>query len=265
MNRPTAFLTAITVTALSYLYLQFIWVVVDEFLPSVTTVGEIVIGAQMVRVAAVVLWPRLRRASSLIVAEVFCLEVITLPFLALASYLTGDPAYSSLLIQVFVSWVAALMVVSPSVMILRYAKSMYHRAKLSTFLPASAFVFGVLVSLLGVQTTGPSSDGLRELLMSFLGTTALTSRSGGNFTSSISVAVCSVAVFFAVALYSAGVGEEKVALRSPALLLALAGMLAAMGWGAGASLLGSNAILIFTAPTAAIGGTLWWLTREKTS
>ena len=262
MNWKLAALTATAAASLAYLYMQFIWVVVVYFLPSVTVVGEVIIVTMMARVGAVVLWPRLLRASPVLTADLLSLEALALPFLAVLGYLTGDAAVWSLLTQVFVSWIAAVLVVAPSVMIIRYARSMYSGAKLSSFLPASAFLFGLMVSLLGVQRSAASGGGLKDLLGSFFGGAALLGSSGASF-SSPGVVAATVAVFFAVALYSIGVGDATVPVRSSSLLLALVGILAAIAWGVGVSFFAASAILVFTVPTGAIGAALWWLTREK--
>jgi hypothetical protein len=237
--------------------------VANNFIPSVNYLGQLIIGTQVLRAAAVFLWPRLRRVSNLAVAEVFCVEVFSLPVLGLAAYLTGDQVYSSLVIQVFVSWIASLMVVYPSVIIFQYARSMYNGARLSTYLPASALVLGLLVSYQGVHMDGPNADGLRGLLVSFIAKSG--GVSFGNPSLSLTVTASSIAVIFSVALYCAILGSEKSILRNPSLFLVLGGVILMFGWGWVMGLVASNAILLFTAPTAVIGGTIWWLTREKRS
>ena len=263
MNWKVGVLTGVATAALAYLYLQFVWTVAVQFLPSVSVIGEVIIVTMLARVATAVFWPRLRRASPMLVADVFSIEVFVLPVLGALSYLTGNAAYTSVMVEVFVSWLAALLVLSPSVMIFRYTRSMYNGLRLSVYLPASAFIFGLMESLVGIQPSGASGEGLKGLLTSFIGNAAGLFGSSGGETFSGGVAAASVLAFFAVALYAVGVGEERAAPRSPGLLLALAGILAAVLWGVGATSLASSPILVFTAPTAGIGGALWWSTRER--
>ena len=263
MNWKLASLTLVSSAALAYLYLQFVWVAVVYFLPSVTAVGDVIVTTMMARVLAVVAWPRLRRASPILVADLLGLEALALPVLLALTYLMGEQGIVTLTKQVFVSWVAALLIVAPSVMIFRYARSMYNGAKLSTFLPSSAFLFGVLLTLLAVQPSGFTGGGLDDLLGLFVGGGAGLLGGSGTTISSIGDVVASVAVFFSVALYCIGAGDARVRVGSSGFLIGLVGILAAVAWGAGVLVVASSALVVFTLPTAAIGGTLWWLTREK--
>jgi len=242
------------------LYAQTALIIGTRYLFPMTLVEGAVLASQLARLGAVFGARRLREASLFSILDVMSLETFAFPVLGLMGLVTGDAVYAALGLQVIFGWTVSLLLLSPSIMIYRFARSMRGGSPLSTLLPFAAVLFGLLGSMQGLPPPagagGPSAL-FGQILSSVLGASLGSLREG-----STGVAAAAVVTFFALAVYSTTGAEGPRTNRSGALSVALAGALAALGWEAGASQLTTNPLMLLTVPTALVGGTLWWVTRE---
>ncbi len=254
-------LTLTVSSALVYLYATLVWAVGTRFLWPLTLVEGVVIWTQLFRFVLFFAVPRFRGAGRFFILDVFALEVFALPLLAALALLTGSSFYGDISYQLIYGWVASLLLFVPPIVIFRYSASMYRGTSLSSFLPTSAFLFGALASLPTVMASQSAHGGPSALPAALLA--AFYGVSGAFQSQSAGLLVSTVVAFFGVMLYATTVGSASGRFRLPALAITLTGVLLAFGWGVALTQLSSNTVFIFTLPTAAVGGYLWWSTREK--
>ncbi len=253
-------LTAAAAIAMGVLYARFVWVIANEYLVPFTLLELLVFSTMLLRVGAFFLVPRLRHASASLVFDVLAVEVLLVPILIPLYLVTGSGFYSALWDQLFVAWVFALLVIGPSLMLFRLTKALLEGGKLLVLLPSSAAMFAVLWSLQGISPASGGSAGPNSLIESYLGGI---SQGGVTTIASPVLAAAGIVCFIAIGLYAATTNGRQGSLRSRPLLVCLLGIVVALAWVAAFSTLTANSVLSLSVPTTAIGGVLWWVTREK--
>ena len=260
-GRQTLILTGAVVAAFASLYAGLGWLVATRFLLPLTLVEGVVLSTQVLRTGVVFALPRLRNASPFTIMDVLSLEAFVFPFLGLLGWATGNGAYRDLGLQVIFGWTASLILLSPSVMVYKFARSMYHGGSLAGLMPSAAVIFGVLGSIQGLPSPPPGASGPSALYGDLLGAFTGPNPAPPAVTSPL-LGVAGVVAFFALVVYaSAGFRGPRLS-QVPVLAVALAGVAGAMAWEAAASQLTLSSLLLFTLPTAAVGGSLWWVTSE---
>ncbi|HME18767.1 MAG TPA: hypothetical protein VKF15_03415 [Nitrososphaerales archaeon] len=260
VDRPTAVLTGVVVAAFLFLYAEMGWLIASSYLFPLTLVEAVVLSTQLIRIVVVLAVRRLRNASPFSILDFLSLETFAFPVLGLLGLVTGSGIYRDLGLQVIFGWTVSLLLLSPSIMIFRFARSMSSGAPLSVLLPYSAVLFGVLGSLQGLPAPPPGAGGPSALFGIVLGS-PLGVPSASLRADSSGLAAAAVVTFFALTVYASTSGSGRSAMRTAALAVALAGALGALGWEFACARLTTNPLILLTLPTAAVGGTLWWVTR----
>jgi hypothetical protein len=253
-------LAAGTAVATGILYARFIWVVITAYLVPFTPVEGLVLSAMLMRVSCLLLLPALRRAAPILVFDLLSAEVLVLPLLALASLVTESSLYDGLGFQLLVSWVFAILLCGPSVLLSRLTRALLSGVRLSVVLPSAAAIFAVLLSLQGVSAAPQGVTGPISLVVAYIGGVSPSSTS---VVASPVIAVADILAFISIGLYAVLADGRGTRLRPQPLFALLLGVGGALAWVAGLSVLTSSSILILSVPTAAIGGLMWWVSRES--
>jgi hypothetical protein len=242
------------------LYLRFAWIVVTAYLVPLTPVELLVLSTMTVRVTAFILLPRLRRAKPALMFDILSVEVLAAAVLVPLYLVTGFAFLIALWNQLYVAWIFSLLLLGPSVMLFRYSRALLDRTRLSVLLPTSAAIFALLWSLQGISGSPAGGSGASSLVGSYaLGLV----QGGATAISSPEVAVSGILCFVSVGLYAIVASGLDGALRTKPLLIALLGIVGALAWVAGLSAFTNSSVFVLSVPTTAIGGFMWWVTRES--
>jgi len=260
-DRQAVALTVTVAATFVFLYANLGWTIATRYLFPLTFAEGAVLSTQVLRVGVIFAARKLRTASAFSILDILSLEVFTFPVLGLLGLITGTGIYRDIGLQIVLGWTASLLLLSPSIMIFRFARSMYSGASLSVLMPSSAILFGLLGSLQGLSGPGPAAMGpsalFRVLLSSATGASPGSLQAG-----SFELAAAAVITFFALTIYTTTSAHGPRQSQTAALSVALAGALGALGWEVACSQFAANPLVMLTLPTAVVGGTLWWVTRE---
>lgn len=248
------------VAPLSFFYFYYLaWTVKSGAIQSSSAIDALMLASMVARLAAMTLVPRLRRARSSIVIDVFSIDVLVAAAL-LAVYLAlgarTPPAY---LTGAALAWLPALLLAFPPYALYRLGAAMLEDSRLATVLPFSLGLFSMLVIPSEVATLSSSPSGLsgvsQLLLKVFLGE--------GSYASLLpKVTVAGGLLYVAAMLYivsRAGLPRSRQSL----LLMAMVGSLVTLGWSVLGSTLTEDTLYLFTLPGFAILGVIWWTTRGR--
>jgi len=260
-DRRTLALTLTIAATFVFLYANLGWTIVTHYLLPLTLAEAAILSTQVLRAGVILGSRRLRAASAFSILDILSLEVFSFPVLGLLGLVTGAGIYRDIGLQIVFGWVASLLLLSPSIMIFRFARSMYSGASLSVLMPSSAILFGLLGSLQGLPgPPGPFAGG-PSALFSVLASSVTGASLGSLQAGSPVLAAAAVITFFALTIYATGARRQGQS-QAAALSVALAGALGALGWEVACSLFTASPLAMLTLPTAVVGGTLWWVTRE---
>jgi hypothetical protein len=260
-SAKTAYLLAAgTAVAMGILYVRFIWVVVTAYLVPFTLVEVLVLSTMLIRVSCFLLIPALRRAKPFLVFDLLSVEVLALPLLALGSIVTESRLYDALGLQLLVSWVFAILLCGPSVLLSRLTRALLSGVRLSVALPSAAAIFAVLWSFQGVSATPQGVTGPISLIVAYFGGV---SPSSTLVVASPVIAVAGILAFISVGLYTILADGRGGRTRLQPLFALLLGVGGTLAWVAGLSALTSSSILILSVPTTAVVGLIWWVSHES--
>ena len=229
------------------------------FLTPITIIEVAVLSTMLIRAAAFLLVPRLQRVHPTLVFDILSLEIMSIPVLLALAIATGSALFRNAFEQVFVAWVFALILIGPSLMLSRFSRALVQGASLSLLLPSAAAIYGILWSLQGLPGPTQGSSGPVAFVETYFG--GITQRTASVVSSPL-VAVAGIAGFISLALYATQTHGRVATLRVPSLLITLIGIVGALVWVAGFSTFSNSTILLSVPPTA-IGGVIWWVTRES--
>lgn len=259
ISRAVYLLAAAASASMIVLYLRFVWIVITAYLVPFTILELVVLSTMLARISALFLVPSWRRSNPALVFDILSIEVLTVGVLTLFGLVTGSSIYGALCDQIFVSWIFALLLMGPSIMLFRFSRALLEGVRLSIVLPTSAAIFAGLWSLQGISSSPVINKGASSLLSNYIGGI---SQGASELVSSPIVAVAGVVTFISMGLYAALVRGREVVARARSLLLVLLGIVGALAWVAGISFVIGNSVLSLSIPTTAFGALMWWATRE---
>ncbi len=269
MKTRTARIVCSVVVGLTllYLYLSFL----SSFFSNPglypqTTIEIVVVLAQIVKVAAILSFRRLRSVGSVTIWVIFALETLAIPFLTVAFLVTGDRGYLELFRQIFSVWPAALLLIAPPYLIFRFSAEMFTRVDLKRTLPSAVLEFSFLTFIANLFLTGAgtitSIEGVTGLLLSGLRGAIPGGR--GVLPPNSLLAVPSIALYLALIVYAALPGENSSNLDVPTiLLLPLLSTVGLLIWVLFAAVFVPNAIISLTIPSALLVAFTWLIGRGR--
>ncbi len=257
--RLTWVLAAAAALSLVWIFASFIsWLVLGAVLLSSNSVASLVVISAALRMAAIVCVKRLRTADLLVIIDILSLEIVSIPFLALASLFSGNPVFAEAIRQVLFAWPFALILVSPVYGIYKLATLMRDSASLSTVLPSTVMLYALLAIILTATTlTSPSSGlaGLSQTLVAvFLGGLS-------HEVAPPEVGAAGILLYVVLILYATTRGRDIRASLNSILILAVVGSLVALGWAFLATGVTDLASLAFGVPGVALAAFLWGVSR----
>jgi hypothetical protein len=248
------------VAPLAFFYFYFLaWAFRSGAIPPSGTIETLVLGTMVLRLAVVMSVGRLRRAKVSLIIDIFALEVLLIAALLLLYIALRTPVYLSTLTGVALAWPSALLIVIPIFALQRFTVRMQEGADFSAVIPSAVGLFVLLVIPAEVASLAPRVTGLsgvsRLLLQVLLG--QLSSESLVP-----EVTITGLLLYLALTFYVITRGEAGTG-RYEALVVAVAGSTAALGWSVIGSFLTDDLLLLFAAPGLAILGIIWWMTRGR--
>jgi len=258
-NRLTSLIAAAVTIPLAYLYLSFlVWLVNGAtFLPSDAIQAAVVVTAA-IRVLVILSVKRLRKAEFILIVDILSLEILFLPFLAVAYILFHTPWLPSTMTQIAFTWPLALLLVFPVFAIYKIATLTRDGSSLTMVLPSAAAMFTFLAVLESVTKLTPQGSGLSGLSVT------LASALVGGVASAVAlpgVALAGVVLYVALMVYAASRARPEGSSWNPMLALAVIGTLVALGWSLLASDFTGLAVFALGIPAAAILAAVWVVTR----
>ncbi len=267
-TRTARLLCAVMVgLTLLYLYLSFL----SSFFSNPglypqTSVEIVVVFAQVAKVAAILSSRRLRFAGSVTIWVIFALETLTIPVITAAFFITGDRGYLDLFRQIFSVWPAALLLIAPPYLILRFSAEMFTRVDLKRTLPSAVLEFSFLAFIANLFLTGAgtitSIEGVTGLL--FSGLRGAIPGGRGVLPPNSLLTVPSIALYLALIVYVALPRENASNFDVPTILLlpllSTAGLLL---WVLFAAVFVPNAIVSLTIPSALLAAFIWLIGRGR--
>jgi len=257
-------LSALICGALAALYAQVLLAIVDfGNLHPATLFEYAILSLQLLRVVAFFAVPRLRRAGPALLLDLFSLEVYALPFFAVGNLLAGSGVYSDAAFTLFLTWLATVTLVAPSVTIYRTALDVARGGSLKSILPGVAAQAGMLIFVAEAFGHLPATtQGLRGLGELIVGTAGGYGGVGSlaNITNITALAV----IYVSLALYAAGAGRPQLMVRwNSAIGLYAGATLLVSAWVFLSQSVPGGTLAVFVAPISAVLVALWWLTHES--
>ncbi len=258
--------TAVSV-ALLYVYVEFIGAAISNgYLPQ-NDLEVTILAIQLAKLLAIFALPRLRRAGSPLIFDIFGIDLLILPVLTLLYLGVGDPIFVRAIVNFIAIQPVAVALVIPIYMIYSSARWLLQGGPLSTILPFASLAFGTLLFLWGAASTTGQAGGLSGLFR--IGTNLLVGRASfspdalSSLTSGGGLA--SGALLYLGLIGYAVIDRDSRSVTSLAgvLLLAILGTLLGVGWTGGLSLITRDALIVLMGPTIAIVGLLWLFSRAK--
>jgi len=251
--------------ALSVLYLEFAYsLVLSGLVQNATTLQQAIFLLQFAKVGTVSAIGRFRNTRFVNMVNLLGAEVVVaLPVLAVATVSFGSGEASSLMSQIFLSWIAGAASAATPYSIYRMARAMIRKERLIVVLPAGIVVSELaLLMQAGVASAAASGQGLLEVSRTIL------LLGGGAAPTGVELQGIAVLVplsVFYVAFLLHGLSPEGE--LAPSKLAAVAGfavLVTAMTYGGTlvASFFGLPLAYLCLPPTLIASGLFWWLTRE---
>ena len=266
MRRPTprAIITALSVIPLFYLYIQLAgtFLARQNLLPSTTFEGTIFL-LQVLKLIAILTVRRLRYASYALIMDLFLIEPLALPVIAVFNIASGTGYLSPLAESLFLTGIASVALVLPIYMMFRILVGMLRGASLVSVVPAVTAVAGSMLFFTGTAASAPQSAvGLAGFGQSMFSFAASGVAASPYFPNLPSVAAM-VSIYVSLLLYTGPVGTEGGLSRLNITMAVMgAATVAVFIWVYLAFLLTTETLLIFVAPTVALSSLAWWYSRE---
>jgi hypothetical protein len=221
--------------------------------------------AQILKLILVFSWKRLRDGNMILAFDVFSAEMLLLPFLEGAFFLTGDKYYIQLTGALFFSWPTAALLSFPVYSLYRFVVSLVRGGKASSVLLSGTAQLGILVTLLSVVSSVSPDQGLQGLPRQFGALITGQASAGstlGAFDSVVTAAT--VMVYLGLLFYATSWRDGSWNAGFPRVLaLSLLGTILTLLWSLGSGEISRSSLIVFTAPTSIGIAALWWLGREK--
>ena len=260
-SRANALLAVAAAAPLVYAYMLFLsWVISNHILPSASYIEDLIVVSQLFRVALILSVGRLRRASPVLLLDIFSLEIFTFPVLTALYFLFGGHYLITLTLTIAGAWPSALLCVVPPLVIYKLALNMANDRRLMSVLPPAVALFALLAFVTRSVSSQPAPSGLTGL-SSFLLSTLLKTRS---IDVTPLVVLAGIPLYLSLATYAATQGTGPFQGKNGALLLVVLGTLVAIGFVALADFAGFIALyptLPFVVPGTILVTMMWWITR----
>jgi hypothetical protein len=246
---------------LLYLYLSFLfWIALSSTLLPVTLLEWFIVVTAVLRLVVILSLKRFRRAGTIIIVDILSVEVLLVPFLALAYASLGDPIFATAIQEVLSAWPFGLALVVPVFGVYKLTAQIRDSARLAAVLPPATVLFAVVAILESATTLKPQASGLagfvQIIISSFLGGV-------GSGAAPAGVAIAGIALFVVLMLYATARGRDDHTSWNLSLILALLGTLVTLGWAVVAPTVTGFAALAFGVPGLALVATVWWVTRAR--
>jgi hypothetical protein len=255
-----AFLAA-TVIPLLFVYFSFLywWYQNPRFFPD-TTVETIILTTQAARAIVVLAVPRFRRAGFLSIIDIFTIEILSVPVFIVLSLEFGRSLFLTIAGQIIWAWPPAFIITFLPISIYKLASKMYHEPPLSLTVPSVVAIFVTLALLLTSTASFTTADGLMGLSKLLVATIFGSLLSP---TTPFQVSSVGVALFFVLSVYAVTQGRGAPINRGAILVLALLGVVAAIGWTLVATSFTASYLWVFGLPALAMLGIVWGITRGR--
>ena len=262
-NTTHRVLSVSTGGALAILYAQFLlgFLRLGNLFPG-TLLEYSILGAQVLKVIAIFSIQRLRRASYAIVLDLFSIEMLALPIMAVGNLVLWTGYYSSAAMTLFLTWLPSVTLVVPSFLIYKSSMDIKEGGLLISILPAVAVQAGTLI--FAAQATGRES--VAALGLKGFGESMI--RAGGRLgevglvPNSIGLAALGL-IYVSLAFYASGAGRSQSLVRRNFVIAMLAGAtLLVSGLVYFVQSMMAGTLIVLVAPSIAMTVTLWWSTRE---
>ena len=254
-----ALLSAAVTVPLAYLYLSFlVWLVGSAtFLPSDAIQAAVVLTAA-IRVLVILSVKRLRTGEFILIIDILSLEILILPFLAVAYIILHASWLPSVMTQIAFTWPLALLLVFPIFAVYKIATMTRDGSSLTMVLPSAAALFTFLAVLESATKLAPQGSGLAGL------SNTVVSALVGGVASAVAlpgVALAGVVLYVALMVYAASRARPGGSSWNPMLALAVIGTLVALCWSILAVDFTGLAVFALGIPAAAILAAIWVVTR----
>ena len=257
--------TLVFCAAILYVYLEFlVGCISNGYLPQ-TGFEAGMVALQLAKLLAVLGVPRLRRAGVPLIFDIFAVEMLFLPALAVLYVWAGERFFLALLGYIFTTWPLAVMLVFPIYTIFWLGRTSLTGGSLSSILPSASGQFGFLFLLWEVANTVGSDQGLAGFFHQ------LVSLSGGQTKLAANLLATNEGAIVASALLYVGLVAHVISGREPGsrinpssvLFLALVGTVTSLAWTAGLVTFTRDTLLLFAAPTMLMVTAVWWFARAR--
>ena len=267
MNWEKARRTAVLAVcgAIVYAYLEFLaGCVSNGYLPQ-TGFEAGMVALQLAKLLAVLGVPSLRRAGVALTFDIFAVEMLFLPVLALLYVWLGERFFLTLLGYIFTTWPLAAMLVLPVYTTYWLGRTSLRGGSLSSVLPSASSQFGSFVFLWEVSSTVGTSQGLGGFFNQLVGVLGSRTKLAANLLATNEGAVAAAALLYLGLMVYVASGREPGSTinSSSVLLLAFMGTLTSLAWTAGLVTFTRDTLLLFAAPTLLTVTAIWWFTRAR--
>jgi hypothetical protein len=250
--------------ALSVLYLEFAYsLVLSGLVQNATALQQAIFLLQFAKVGTISAIGRFRNTRFVNMVNLLGAEVVVLlPVLAVATVSLGSGEASSLLSQIFLSWIAGAASAVAPYSIYRMARAMVRKERLIVVLPAGIVISElVLLMQAGAASAAASGEGLlgisRTILLLGGGTVATGAQLQGL------VVLVSLSVFYVAFLLHGLTSQGDMATSKFAAVTGFAVLVTAITYGGAlvASFFSLPFAYLCLPPTLIASGLFWWLTR----
>lgn len=246
---------------LLYLYLSFLLSLTSgaTLLPD-NLLESFIVATAVLRLVVILSFKRFRRAGTITIVDILSLEVLFIPFLALAYAFLGDPIFTTAIREVLSAWPFGLALVVPIFGVYKLSSLMRESARLTVVLPPATALFALLALLESATTLKPQAPGLAGFLQIMA-----SSFSGGvaSGTALPGVAVTGIVLYVVLMVYASARGRDDPTSWNLTLLLAVVGTLVTLGWALVAPEITDSAALAFGVPGLGLIAIVWWFARAR--
>ena len=255
--------TLVICAAILYAYLQFLeGCISNGYLPQ-TGFEAGMVAVQLAKLLAVLGVPRLRRVGVALIFDIFAVEMLLLPVLALLYVWAGERFFLTLTGYIFTTWPLATMLVLPIYTTYWLGRTALRDERLSAVLPSASGQFGFFVFLWEVANTVGTNQGLAGFFHQLVNVLGSRTKLATNLLATNEGAIVASALLYLGLIAYVAFGREPgpPINTSSILLLALLGTLTSLAWTAGLVTFTRDTLLLFAAPTLLTITAVWWFAR----
>ena len=251
--------------SIAFAYLEFLaGCISNGYIPQ-TGFEAGMVALQLTKLLAILGVPRLRRSGIALIFDIFAVEMLFLPVLALLYVWLGERFFLTLLGYIFTTWPLAATLVLPVYTVYWMGRTSLRGGSLSSLLPFASSQFGFLVFLWEVSNSVGTNQGLAGFFQQLVGVLSSQTKLATNLLATNEGAVAAAALLYVGLMVYVASGREPGSTinGSSVLLLALVGTLTSLAWTAGLVTFTRDTLLLFAAPTLVTVTAVWWFARAR--